>query len=31
MLRYAIEAQKASGLNYLAIDFLIDREQGPVS
>lgn len=30
MLRLAIEAQKASGLNYLAIDFLIDREQGPV-
>ncbi len=30
ILRYSIEAQKASGLNYLAVDFLIDRDQGPV-
>lgn len=30
MLRYAIEAQIATGLNFLAVDFLIDRDQGPV-
>lgn len=30
MLRYSIEAQKATGLNFLAVDFLIDRELGPV-
>lgn len=30
ILRYAIEAQKATKLNFAAIDFLIDREQGPV-
>lgn len=30
ILRYAIEAQRASGLGFAAIDFLIDREKGPV-
>ncbi|MBN2016198.1 ATP-dependent zinc protease [Candidatus Dojkabacteria bacterium] len=30
ILRYAVEAQKATGLGFAAIDFLIDREQGPV-
>ena len=30
ILRYAIEASKATGLGYAAIDFLIDKERGPV-
>lgn len=30
ILRYAIEAQKATNLNFAAIDFLIDREEGPM-
>jgi len=30
ILRYAIEAQKATGLGFAAIDFLIDREKGPL-
>lgn len=30
ILRYAIEAQRATGLGFAAIDFLIDRDQGPV-
>lgn len=30
ILRYSIEAQKAVNLNYLAVDFLIDRDIGPV-
>ncbi len=29
ILRYAIEAQKATKLGFAAIDFLIDREKGP--
>ena len=29
ILRYAIEAQKATGLGFGAIDFLIDRDKGP--
>ena len=29
ILRYAIEAQKATRLGFAAIDFLIDREKGP--
>jgi alpha-L-glutamate ligase-like protein len=30
ILKYAIEAQKATNLNFAAIDFLIDRDQGPL-
>jgi alpha-L-glutamate ligase-like protein len=30
ILHYAIEAQRATSLNFAAIDFLIDREFGPV-
>ncbi|MFQ5492536.1 MAG: sugar-transfer associated ATP-grasp domain-containing protein [Candidatus Dojkabacteria bacterium] len=30
MLRFSIEAQRAANLNFAAIDFLIDREDGPV-
>ena len=30
ILRYAIEAQRATKLNFAAIDFLIDRDEGPV-
>lgn len=30
ILRYAIEAQQATNLNFATIDFLIDREKGPV-
>jgi len=30
MLTYAIQAQVATGLNYSAVDFLIDRELGPL-
>ncbi|MFH1544308.1 MAG: sugar-transfer associated ATP-grasp domain-containing protein [Patescibacteria group bacterium] len=30
ILRYAIEAQKATGLGFAAIDFLMDREKGPM-
>jgi alpha-L-glutamate ligase-like protein len=30
ILRYSIEAQRATGLGFGAIDFLIDREKGPV-
>ena len=30
MLKYAIQAQKATNLNFAAIDFLIDREKGPM-
>lgn len=30
ILRYSIEAQKATNLGFAAIDFLIDREKGPL-
>lgn len=30
ILRYAVETSKATGLGYGAIDFLIDRDMGPV-
>jgi alpha-L-glutamate ligase-like protein len=30
ILRYSIEAQRATNLGFAAIDFLIDREKGPV-
>lgn len=30
LLQYAIEAQKATGLGFAAVDFLIDRELGPL-
>lgn len=30
ILHYAVEAQKATGLNFAAVDFLIDRENGPM-
>jgi len=30
ILRYSIEAQRATGLGFAAIDFLIDRDKGPV-
>lgn len=30
ILRYAIEASQATGLGFAAIDFLIDREKGPM-
>lgn len=30
ILRYAIEAQIATGLNFMAVDFLIDRDLGPM-
>jgi alpha-L-glutamate ligase-like protein len=30
ILRYSVEAQKATDLGFAAIDFLIDREKGPV-
>lgn len=30
ILRYAIEAQRATGLGFAAVDFLIDRELGPL-
>lgn len=30
ILRYAIESSKSTGLGYGAVDFLIDREKGPV-
>lgn len=30
ILTYAIEAQKATDINYAAVDFLIDRDLGPV-
>ncbi len=30
ILRYSIEAQKVTGLGFAAVDFLIDREKGPV-
>ncbi len=30
ILRYAIEAQMATNLNFMAVDFLIDRDYGPV-
>lgn len=30
MLRYAVEASKVTGLGYAAVDFLIDREKGPL-
>lgn len=30
ILRYAIEAQKVTGLGYAAIDFLIDKDLGPM-
>jgi alpha-L-glutamate ligase-like protein len=30
MLTYAVEAQKATNINYVAVDFLIDRDLGPL-
>jgi alpha-L-glutamate ligase-like protein len=30
ILRYAVEAQKATDLGFMAADFLIDRDQGPM-
>lgn len=30
ILRYSIEAQMATNLNFMAVDFLIDRDNGPV-
>jgi alpha-L-glutamate ligase-like protein len=30
ILQYAIEAQRATGLGFAAVDFLIDREKGPM-
>lgn len=30
ILRYSIEAQMATKLNFMAVDFLIDRDDGPV-
>lgn len=30
ILRYAIQASEASGLGFAAVDFLIDRDKGPV-